>query len=224
MKLLHEGLGRSDDDARITRHHHESKRTEDIKATSLHLLASIAMQFLSVLVALVSAAVLVSASPDEVCDGQVVLSETFIGEEKNVKVQHLTCPVAATKTKRALAPRQTNVCGNNCQTSCFTPAGGGPNPNDCHIIADALRFDSQNIGPFFNITAGVNNTVALTFASCLSFYVNQDTINQTYCRTDWAGVIDFIAPNCQATQNAHGGLCVETNQNFFIQVNAASVS
>ena len=31
-------------------------------------------------------------------------------------------------------------------TTCFTPSGGGPDPNECHVIADALRFDSQNIG------------------------------------------------------------------------------
>lgn len=31
-------------------------------------------------------------------------------------------------------------------TNCFPGAGGGPDPNDCHVIADALRYDSQNIG------------------------------------------------------------------------------
>ncbi len=31
-------------------------------------------------------------------------------------------------------------------TNCFTPSGGGPNPNDCTVIADALLFESQNKG------------------------------------------------------------------------------
>lgn len=31
-------------------------------------------------------------------------------------------------------------------TSCFTPSGGGPDPNDCKIISDALRYESQNTG------------------------------------------------------------------------------
>ncbi|KAJ3740260.1 hypothetical protein DFH05DRAFT_1511084 [Lentinula detonsa] len=161
----------------------------------------------------------VAASPTTrdtvICAGEEVLSETYIGEEKNVKLQHITCP--ATPVKRALAPRQTDVCGNTCTTNCFTPSGGGPDPNDCHVIADALRFDSQNVGALFEIGTGSNNTIALTYSSCESFYVNQDAVTQIYCRTDWAAVIDYVAPNCQATQNAHGGNCVATDQQFFIQ-------
>ncbi|KAJ3827752.1 hypothetical protein F5880DRAFT_1503624 [Lentinula raphanica] len=171
------------------------------------------MKLLSTLTAL-TLALFVAATPTK--RGEEILSETYIGEEKNVKFQRITCP-AATTVKRALAPRQTNVCGNTCNTNCFTPSGGGPNPNDCHVIADALRFDSQNVGALFEIGTGSNNTIALTYASCESFYVNQDPTTQLYCRTDWAAVIDFVAPNCQATQNAHGGNCVATDQQFFIQ-------
>ncbi|KAJ3837808.1 hypothetical protein F5878DRAFT_642483 [Lentinula raphanica] len=177
------------------------------------------MKLLSTLTAL-TLALFVAATPTKrdtvICPGEEILSETYIGEEKNVKFQRITCP-AATTVKRALAPRQTNVCGNTCNTNCFTPSGGGPNPNDCHVIADALRFDSQNVGALFEIGTGSNNTIALTYASCESFYVNQDPTTQLYCRTDWAAVIDFVAPNCQATQNAHGGNCVATDQQFFIQ-------
>lgn len=39
-------------------------------------------------------------------------------------------------------------------TDCFTPSGGGPDPNDCHIIADALRFDGQD-APDFTVPTGV---------------------------------------------------------------------
>ncbi|KIK64070.1 hypothetical protein GYMLUDRAFT_241285 [Collybiopsis luxurians FD-317 M1] len=178
--------------------------------------------------ALTSAAVLVAAAPTTgdvtpyICPDQVLVSETYIGEDKHVKLQTFTCPLATESkvmpAKRDLESRQTNVCGNTCQTFCFPPSGGGPNPNDCHVIANALRFDSQNIGALFEIGSGTNNTVALQYSSCLSFYVNQDPFDQLYCRTAWAGVIDWVAPNCQATQNAHGGLCVATDQQFFIQV------
>ncbi|KAJ3927898.1 MAG: hypothetical protein NXY57DRAFT_577529 [Lentinula lateritia] len=177
------------------------------------------MKLLTTLITL-AFALSVAASPTRrdtsICAGEEILSETYIGEEKNVRLQHITCP--PTPAKRALAPRQTNVCGNTCITNCFVPSGGGPVPDDCHVIADALRFDSENVGALFEIGTGVNNTIALTYATCESFYVNQDPTTQIYCRTDWAAVIDWVAPNCQSTQNAHGGNCVATDQQFFIQV------
>ncbi|KAJ7674082.1 hypothetical protein DFH06DRAFT_978991, partial [Mycena polygramma] len=163
-----------------------------------------------------------------VCEGQVTLSETYIGEDKNVLVRHATCPTYGTKVK-TLVDRQLDVCGNQCTTYC-TPATGGPNTNDCHIIADALRYNSQNIAPLFTIgTAstsfallppfidGTNNTVTVQYASCLSFFVNQDASPLEYCDTEWANLIDYIAPNCAAAQNANGGLCVATNQQWFVQ-------
>ncbi|KAJ6629410.1 hypothetical protein B0H10DRAFT_2184378 [Mycena sp. CBHHK59/15] len=177
-----------------------------------------------------SAASVISARGDTVCAGQVTLSESYIGEDKSVKVQHVTCPdvsVAAVQP-RALDTRQAveNVCGATCMvifqricgTHCFTPSGGGPVPNDCHVIADALRFENQNTGALFLIGTGTNNTVVMQFATCLSFFVNQDVVTEEYCRTDWASLIDFIAPNCQSTQNAHGGNCVATDQRWFAQV------
>ncbi|KAJ3807399.1 hypothetical protein F5876DRAFT_79738 [Lentinula aff. lateritia] len=173
------------------------------------------MKLLTTLVALVFA-LSIAASPTKrdtsICAGEEILSETYIGEEKNVKLQHITCP--PTPAKRALAPRQTNVCGNTCTTNCFVPSGGGPVPDDCHVIADALRTVHSRQA----LSVQVNNTIALTYATCESFYVNQDPTTQIYCRTDWAAVIDWVAPNCQSTQNAHGGNCVATDQQFFIQV------
>ncbi|KAJ7062151.1 hypothetical protein C8F01DRAFT_1024306 [Mycena amicta] len=153
-----------------------------------------------------------------VCDGQINIAETFIGKDNNVQVQYATCPPPE---YAALESRQTapiDVCGNNCTTFCFTPSGGGPNPNDCTIIADALLFDSENIGPLFTIPTGANNTITMKYQSCLTFFVNQDVVPIEYCRTDWSALVKFIAPNCQAAQNAHGGLCVATNQQWFAQV------
>lgn len=51
-----------------------------------------------------------------VCDGQVTLSEAFIGADKNVRVQYATCPKYGSQVK-ALESRQTapiDVCGNQC--------------------------------------------------------------------------------------------------------------
>ncbi|KAJ7171205.1 hypothetical protein C8R46DRAFT_1216792 [Mycena filopes] len=164
-------------------------------------------------------AALVPKASADVCEGQVTLSETFIGEDKNVRVQYATCPTYAPKVKALATPPIVDVCGNTCDTICFTPSGGGPNPNDCNVIADALLYDSQNIGPLFTIGTGTNNTVVMQYASCLTFFVNQDPAPIAYCRNDWSSLVKIIAPNCQATQNAHGGKCVATDKQWFAQVN-----
>ncbi|KAJ7589147.1 hypothetical protein C8J56DRAFT_30803 [Mycena floridula] len=185
------------------------------------------MRFITSSFLLLSAALIASAGPlsgrsEAICPGQKVESEWFIGEEKTVKAQSVSCPPESFQVvkRSSLEARDTNVCGAPCTTHCFTPSGGGPDPNDCHIIADALRFDSQNIGPIFAVANGTNNVLSLTFATCTTFFVNQaPTSTLDYCRTDFAAVADFVAPNCQATQNAHGGLCLANDQQWFVQVN-----
>lgn len=78
--------------------------------------------------------------------------------------------------------------------------------------------------------------MVMQYATCLTFFVNQDTVPIEYCRSDWvrllfqpycfpsiftgvkqSSLVNFIAPNCQATQNAHGGLCLASNQQWFAQ-------
>ncbi|KAJ7143789.1 hypothetical protein C8R44DRAFT_864819 [Mycena epipterygia] len=180
---------------------------------------SFALVSVALLFSNISAASVARTATGEVCEGQVTLSETYIGQDKNVKVQFATCPEYGSKVQ-TLESRQAavDVCGNNCNTNCFTPSGGGPDPNDCHIIADALRFDSQNIGALFTIGTGTNNTIVMKFSTCLTFFANQDVSTLEYCRTDWASLVDFVAPNCQSTQNAHGGNCIATDQSWFVQV------
>ncbi|KAF5327713.1 hypothetical protein D9619_004675 [Psilocybe cf. subviscida] len=167
--------------------------------------------------------------PTSICQGNKIITSTeFIGKEKNVKMEQITCDAldstqvidngALLQARQASTP---NVCGANCATHCFTPSGGGPDPNDCHIIADALRFQSQNVAPVFTVANGTNNILSLSFATCTSFFLNQATTSLNYCRTDFASLIDFIAPNCQATQNAHGGLCVANDGRWFVQVQHA---
>ncbi|THH16315.1 hypothetical protein EUX98_g9320, partial [Antrodiella citrinella] len=150
------------------------------------------------------------------CQSPQVTEEHFIGKDNNVKVQALHCANDLIREREeTLAKRQIDVCGAECDTNCFPGGTGGPNPNDCHVIADAILFDSQNVGALFNITAA-NPIVTMTFSSCESFWLNQAGVDLQYCRTDWSTVLDFVADNCQSTQNAHGGNCVAADQRSLI--------
>lgn len=55
------------------------------------------------------------------CSADTVLSEWYIGEHNEVKVQELACPEAEATALRAnaLHKRQTNVCGAVCTSSLF---------------------------------------------------------------------------------------------------------
>ncbi|KAF8898027.1 hypothetical protein CPB84DRAFT_1847936 [Gymnopilus junonius] len=169
----------------------------------------------------------VSALPfadESVCPGGEVeiLSETYIGKDHNVKMTTLSCStkVHASNTLSARQTTPVDVCDANCNTNCFIPAGGGPDPNECHVIADAILFDSQNVGALFTIPVGnsTSNPVVMQFRSCKTFFVNQSNQVLEYCRTDWSTLVDFLAFNCQATQNAHGGNCVAVDGRWFVQV------
>ncbi|KAF9067856.1 hypothetical protein BDP27DRAFT_1364550 [Rhodocollybia butyracea] len=154
----------------------------------------------------------------EVCPGQVTVSETFIGENSDVKIAHVFCPENE-DSKRGLSARQTvDVCDDACTTYCFNPSGGGPDPNDCHVIADAMRFEGQNFNESFTIDTGATNTVSASYGSCTAKFINQNKFQQSYCYNDFAAVVDWVAPNCQSTQNAHGGLCLADDGTWFIQV------
>ncbi|KAF9456084.1 hypothetical protein BDZ94DRAFT_1327212 [Collybia nuda] len=163
------------------------------------------------------------ASPLEagtICKGQVTVSTSYIGKDHNVKVEQVTCPDAQSlQPVTGLEARQaSNVCGATCNTNCFTPSGGGPNPNECHVITDALKFESENTGPTFTIGTGAINTIVMTYLSCKTFFVNQDVSTLSYCRNDWASLVDIVAFDCQAPQNAHGGNCVAADGRWFVQV------
>ncbi|KAF8148078.1 hypothetical protein B0H34DRAFT_778694 [Crassisporium funariophilum] len=187
------------------------------------------MQFAAFIVSALSLACLVAATPfasESLCIGEeVVTSTSFIGKDNNVKVETISCTLTeptAIQNEALLDARQLepglNVCGTSCTTNCFLPAGGGPDPNDCHVIADALRYASQNPANAFTIGTSANNTIAMSFSSCKTFFLNQYTSSLSYCRTDWASVIDWVAPNCQTAQNAHGGNCVANDGKWFVQV------
>ncbi|KAF9067850.1 hypothetical protein BDP27DRAFT_1448833 [Rhodocollybia butyracea] len=152
----------------------------------------------------------------EVCAGQVVISETFIGENSDVKLAHVFCPENEQSTSALSARQIVDVCDDPCATTCFPPAGPAPVVDDCDVIVGAMRFFSQNVNDDFTIGTGTNNTVVLTYSTCQTFYVNQDAVEQSYCFSDWATILDFVAPHCQS--NTPGGLCVADDGQWFIQV------
>ncbi|KAF9526787.1 hypothetical protein CPB83DRAFT_794296 [Crepidotus variabilis] len=183
--------------------------------------------FLTLLLPLLSAA---NPLVEDICQGATVVSESLIGKDKNVQMSTLSCPKLlpnVSKSKpflaRGASASALNVCGKNCTTNCFIPSGGGPNPNECNVIADALRYESQNTGAIFQVQNGTTgNSVLMTYRSCKTFFTNQDLGPLEYCRTDWADLVDYVAFNCQATQNAHGGNCIATDQRWFVQVQTAT--
>ncbi|TFY79154.1 hypothetical protein EWM64_g4857 [Hericium alpestre] len=159
------------------------------------------------------------------CENKRILSTTYVGEDHNVRVERVQCSNIILPqndkvfVREVLGERQSNVCGATYSTNCFPGAGGGPDPNECHVIADALLYDSQNIGPTFDMDpAKGTSLIVMTYRSCESFIVNQTKETLQYCRTDWSNLVSYIAPNCQATQNAHGGNCVASDQRWFVQV------
>ena len=69
---------------------------------------------------------------------------------------------------------------------CFNPGVGGPNPNDCNVIGNALLYNTQSQGALFTIPAQAD-TVVMRYHSCLTFFRNQakPAIDLQYNRTDW---------------------------------------
>jgi len=198
----------------------------DIKLSKFH-----SMRFLSTITVLSLLPLVLSAAIPEPftlahCHSPRVISEVYIGKDKNVKAEYVRCANPYSRELSPLGKRQVpNVCGAACTTNCFVPSGGGPDPNECHVIADALLYDSQNVGALFTLDPSANTSViTMTYRSCSSFIVNQAGYALQYCRTDWSAVLDYVALNCQAPQNAHGGNCIAQDQRWFIQVQHSSSS
>lgn len=177
------------------------------------------MQFLSIFLA--SALLpLISTNPvvSSACVGKQKLGQTFIGQNKDVSVEYYS---RVTNSALLITPEKTNVCGLACTTNCYA-GSGGPDPNHCQVIVDALLYESQNTGNKITVSAagpGLTNSLTMTYATCNSTLVNQLATDIIYCRTDWARVTGYVGTNCQSTQKAKGGICVETQKKFFVQVN-----
>ncbi|KAJ8501485.1 hypothetical protein ONZ51_g630 [Trametes cubensis] len=191
------------------------------------------MKFYSFLIAFaasvsaVSGALIAAGAPDTtVCASEKIAYETYVGKDHNVKLTYSHCadaPLVAANGHEvaALDKRQSNnVCGAACNTYCWSPSGGGPSESDCTVIADALLYDSQNIGVLFNVTATGTPTdkITMQYGSCLTYFLNQDFTTLVYCRTEWSKLVNWLASDCDASNNAHGGLCVATDQRWYVQV------
>ena len=100
-------------------------------------------------------------------------------------------------------------------------------------LVSATFSSSFALGALVDIPANAK-MVTFKFRSCETFFINQAGVDEQACRTIWvfkqrvcvavciddflqASMIDNIAFNCQATQNAHGGLCVPDDQLWFMQ-------
>lgn len=83
------------------------------------------------------------------CPGKKTVESSLIGPGKNVSAEYYSCAVGpsdgkAPAIKAAVdTSSTTDVCGLQCDTTCYSGTGG-PNPTDCQVIADALLYESQN--------------------------------------------------------------------------------
>ncbi|KAI0778059.1 hypothetical protein BD413DRAFT_98183 [Trametes elegans] len=171
----------------------------------------------------VSAALIGSGAIPE-CASEEVAYETYTGKDHNVKVSYSHCDDAPTvavngKLQSSHEKRQSNnVCGAPCNTYCWSPAGG-PAASDCNVIADALLYESQKTGVLFNVSATGTPTAKITmqYQTCLTYFLNQDFSTLVYCRTEWSKLVNWLASDCDASHNAQGGLCVATDQRWYVQ-------
>ncbi|KAH9855714.1 hypothetical protein C2E23DRAFT_811515 [Lenzites betulinus] len=170
-------------------------------------------------------AALVASGGAPACTNEEITYETYIGKDNNVKVSYSHCdedPLVSADGAivDALTKRQSNnVCGAACNTFCFTPSGNGPSTGDCSIIADALLYDSQNVGVLFNVSATgtPTNKITMQYQTCLTYFLNQDFSTLIYCRTEWSKLVTWLSTDCDAANNAQGGLCVATDQRWYVQ-------
>ncbi|KDQ50527.1 hypothetical protein JAAARDRAFT_41987 [Jaapia argillacea MUCL 33604] len=157
-------------------------------------------------------AVVARAPADYVCSDGSIAAVVDSFEYEGKPLTTYSCPAVATENPTpavrtvqrdtSLTKRNWDLCGASCTTYCYTPAGGGPDPNDCQALANGVSGGSG-----YTITAGTYLT--LTYGSCEVQQSNLISPSQDlyYCPSDLAGVVSYIAWNCQATQNAHGGYC-----------------
>ncbi|EKM60196.1 uncharacterized protein PHACADRAFT_189324 [Phanerochaete carnosa HHB-10118-sp] len=170
------------------------------------------------LVLLLSSALAVAVPSVPHCQNPRALNTTYIGRNNDVLVRQIACDnVPTSQFARGIEVRQGSIDASI--NNCFTPGTGGSNPNDCFVIAEALLFLSDQPGgdAFSLASSGSANAMTLTFNSCQSFIVNQSGVPLTYCRSSWSPIVKSLAFNCQATQNANGGIALPEDQSFFIQ-------
>ncbi|KZS97295.1 hypothetical protein SISNIDRAFT_493458 [Sistotremastrum niveocremeum HHB9708] len=158
----------------------------------------------------VAVATLVSTAAGAILERSPLLcedgSEATILSEKIVDgkpLVHAACPVTTVEKREpetSLTKRGYDLCGAPCTTYCIG-GSGGPNPNDCSVIATDYHNDGE-----FTLTA--NNYLIWTYGSCeISMYANGQDIVYCWDYNNLAGVINYVAWNCQSQENAKGGTC-----------------
>ncbi|TFK97119.1 hypothetical protein BDV98DRAFT_607764 [Pterulicium gracile] len=188
------------------------------------------MKFIAVSTVLASLLTVAVATVDtSLCTVTTDAEPIYIGENKDVLVQTASCPpsvdeVPAPAEFRAgtLLARQTNTCGAQCTTNCFAGTTDAPTAGDCSVIANAILYESQSLGNLFTINGPgaptVPNTITMTFRTCKTFYLNQGLGTQSYCRTAWSDLVNWLNTECGAANGRHGGNCVAADQAWYIQV------
>jgi len=175
----------------------------------------------------------------DICENPQVVSTGTAGKNGEVLVEYLRCantiqkrspgrlfqrqagpapfPISTSSAAPPMTTSAIDVCDAPCETNCFPgDVGTGPNPNDCAVIADTLL---QNAGVLLLTDPATNSALfTLQFQSCKTFFLNQADVALEYCSNDFGTLVNFIALNCQAQQNAHGGNCVADDQLWFVQV------
>ncbi|KIP07112.1 hypothetical protein PHLGIDRAFT_118362 [Phlebiopsis gigantea 11061_1 CR5-6] len=148
--------------------------------------------------------------PDFCIEGtsQLISSEDIDGKPYTV---HGCTPKAGTSPTRrddgglgvSLVKKNDDLCGAPCTTYCNS-GSGGPNPNDCTAMSNA----QANQGTFL-ISPGT--AIYWTYASCQVYMNNRLSPAQdiVYCYdwNNWAGVVNYVAWNCQGTTGDNGGSC-----------------
>ncbi|CDO70300.1 hypothetical protein BN946_scf184603.g11 [Trametes cinnabarina] len=66
--------------------------------------------------------------------------------------------------------------------------------------------------------------ITMQYASCTTYFLNQDFSDLVYCRTDWSALVTWLVSDCNAANNAHGRLCVADDQRWYIQYISSSRS
>ncbi|KAH6897950.1 hypothetical protein BKA70DRAFT_1528032 [Coprinopsis sp. MPI-PUGE-AT-0042] len=175
------------------------------------------MQFLKSLIPL---ALALAAAATPIAESGCTTVETFIGQNKDVKVTREVCADGISLNKRQDPPF--SFCFAPCEIECAASTESGPHPVDCGVIEGALRFESENTGDDFVVESGGRAT--MTYKTCKTTFGNQVNEPRGFCREGWASTLAAVSDNCKETsQITRGGRCssVAASPKFFVEVSRA---
>lgn len=101
------------------------------------------------------------------CIDKQITRQSRIGFSNEVSVEHISCSKAPRATsqldidiRKRTGGATINVCSYPCNTLC-NPGTGGPVPEDCGVIADALLYMSDNSEEYFDVEGPVSTYLHL---------------------------------------------------------------